>query len=77
MRPSRLTNGCVVEEQHHPHQLGATMTQRFNFDLPEEQERGPMVLSEEERVAVRQKYDRPTGELKRRRIRQYPCSGQS
>jgi hypothetical protein len=64
MRPSNLTNGSVIEEQRHPHQLGATMTQRFNFDNPDEQEKGPKVLSEEERQA--QKYDRPTGELKKK-----------
>jgi hypothetical protein len=59
MRPSKnLTQGSVADIRY------ATMTQRFNFDLPEEQEQGPFNLSKEERE--KQKYDRPTGELKKK-----------
>jgi hypothetical protein len=44
MRPSNnLTQGSVADIRY------ATMTQRFNFDLPEEQEQGPFNLSKEER----------------------------
>jgi hypothetical protein len=57
MRPSKnLTQGSVAGIRY------ATMTQRFNFDGPIEE--GPINLSKEERE--KQKYDRPTGELKKK-----------